>query len=1166
MDTSRNRTCSDGNADDTDSVGLGCALEVFKEYDEIISLISQLKTVHNDQSQSEKVIERFIYILNQYQEQPHLLDRYLDDFLSELLKIARSPDNEKSLQYLAFKFLYIITKVRGYKVVLRHLPHEVSDVEPVLSLLNEQDPHDAATWEARYMLLLWMSIIVMIPFHMNRLDDTSESGSEKKPIMQRIINVIRMYLSVSDKARDAAAFLAAHFITRPDVKDVYLKEYLDWCIKMLVSSDNEISLKAGILSSLALLFKHGKRDDMKSYGAPILRKILECGFKDSSSSVVRKMALKLIQRIGLSFLRMKIASWRYSRGKRSLADNLAYGDVGRQMSTEKESSDDEDYDIPDETEDIIEQLLVGLRDKDTIIRWSAAKGIGRVTGILPKELADDVVTSVLELFSLRESDSAWHGGCLALAELGRRGLIIPQHLDRVVGVVLKALIYDEQRGNFSVGAHIRDAACYVCWSFARAYDPTVLQPYVNSIAGALLVTTVFDREITCRRAASAAFQENVGRQGTFPHGIEILTETDYYAVGSRHNSFLNLSVHIAQFSEYTLPLINHLLEHKVNHWDSAVRELTSKALHNLTTLAPEFMAKTAIPELLTKAVGIDLNARHGSIFSIGEIVHALSNQKNNKEKIEDILGAENIENIRSLIFVLDQRGLFRGLGGILMRNAVCLLIEKSSMAALPFHKDEKLIEKWQEMLDSCLQHADASVRSSAVSALPHFLNQYYPSDSPQCSALLKRYLEHLSSNHMETRCGFALAVGAFPKFMLNGSVAHTIQSLSKCAELTEEFSSWAEVRRDAIKALSQIAVTVGIISAGNENDSICQSNLDALFNSFLAGTNDYTLDSRGEIGAIVREAAMVAIQETIQLVMKTEPQMLSENLVSDIFSVILQQCTEKIDRTRSVAGGVFESLLMSNPRVPHIPYHNELIEIFSSEICDEINWASPGDTFHLFVKILTFPCYRRSLLLGFVVSVGGLTESLVKYSSSALVSYFLANQSNTELMKAIADDLLSILKENCQNDRIVIPFFKMMNYLLLSDIVFLSGGEQTDFYNELVNLTWSCSYKSRDPQKIIAAVDLFCNLLQVSKQCQTQSLNRLVIFLCHRFPRIRKVTANKLYEAFITYDVLEDEEVMDEITNLLCETDWNESLDLLRPIRNNLCEKLGLEPPKLKTK
>lgn len=51
-------------------------------------------------------------------------------------------------------------------------------------------------------------------------------------------------------------------------------------------------------------------------------------------------------------------------------------------------------------------------------RWSAAKGIGRVTGRLPQEFGDEVVGAILELFSTRESDKAWHGGCLALAELG----------------------------------------------------------------------------------------------------------------------------------------------------------------------------------------------------------------------------------------------------------------------------------------------------------------------------------------------------------------------------------------------------------------------------------------------------------------------------------------------------------------------------------------------------------------------------------------------------------------------------------------------------------------------------------------------------------------------------------------------------------------------------
>lgn len=80
--------------------------------------------------------------------------------------------------------------------------------------------------------------------------------------------------------------------------------------------------------------------------------------------------------------------------------------------------------------------------------------IGRVTGRLPKELADDVVGSVLDCFrygsmsvwvfvcvfvhgfffllccfsSFHETDNAWHGGCLALAELGRRGLLLPSRL------------------------------------------------------------------------------------------------------------------------------------------------------------------------------------------------------------------------------------------------------------------------------------------------------------------------------------------------------------------------------------------------------------------------------------------------------------------------------------------------------------------------------------------------------------------------------------------------------------------------------------------------------------------------------------------------------------------------------------------------------------------
>ncbi|EFX61629.1 hypothetical protein DAPPUDRAFT_121279, partial [Daphnia pulex] len=149
--------------------------------------------------------------------------------------------------------------------------------------------------------------------------------------------------------------------------------------------------------------------------------------------------------------------------------------------------------------------------------YSAAKGIGRLTSRLSKNFADQVIESIMELFSLWESDMTWHGGCLALVELARHGLLLPQRLSSVLPFMEQAMLYDELGGNFSVGSAVRDAACYLCWALSRSYDPSLLQPFVHQLAKALVITNVFDRE------------EHVGRQGTFPHGIDILTTCDTFA-------------------------------------------------------------------------------------------------------------------------------------------------------------------------------------------------------------------------------------------------------------------------------------------------------------------------------------------------------------------------------------------------------------------------------------------------------------------------------------------------------------------------------------------------------------------------------------------------------------------------------------------------------------
>jgi len=68
-----------------------------------------------------------------------------------------------------------------------------------------------------------------------------------------------------------------------------------------------------------------------------------------------------------------------------------------------------------------------------------------------------------------------------------------------------------RRASHSIGANVRDAASYLLWSLSRACPPEALAPYAEKMATGLVCVACFDREVGVRRAASAAFQEGVGR-------------------------------------------------------------------------------------------------------------------------------------------------------------------------------------------------------------------------------------------------------------------------------------------------------------------------------------------------------------------------------------------------------------------------------------------------------------------------------------------------------------------------------------------------------------------------------------------------------------------------------------------------------------------------------
>ena len=72
--------------------------------------------------------------------------------------------------------------------------------------------------------------------------------------------------------------------------------------------------------------------------------------------------------------------------------------------TEEELDGDIDF---EKLEQIIDNLLAALKESDTVIWYVAAQGIGKITGRLTLDFADQIVEQILELFNDSDLDNAW---------------------------------------------------------------------------------------------------------------------------------------------------------------------------------------------------------------------------------------------------------------------------------------------------------------------------------------------------------------------------------------------------------------------------------------------------------------------------------------------------------------------------------------------------------------------------------------------------------------------------------------------------------------------------------------------------------------------------------------------------------------------------------------
>ncbi|KAJ3341590.1 hypothetical protein HDU93_004492 [Gonapodya sp. JEL0774] len=1268
----------------------------------------EVRVIHAEEA---KKYTRLSQILDNYQEQSHLLDPFLDQIVrpcilalrqitKQVTKAADTGDVASAQVILnsprihaMYKFLYHVCKVRGYKTTLKFFTHEVGDLEPTLRLilLLPLPRTNHTIWETRYILLLHLSLACMVPFDLARLDSgnwalipgpgapSNEAGSAtQQNLVDRMVQVGKLYLSSTGKEGEGAAVMLARLLIRKDTVTSHLSTFLEWAMDQ-VKETSDVFLLKHLLQTLSLIYKLGQRDVL----LPTLPAVTTCLGKLTSqisgsdpamrwdprarsNSLMRKLVVKLSGRVGTCYLKPRSMTWIYRRGQRSLLENLhsspivvdSLGPVATNRASfgrpalhlestdsgtpeapnlDIAAEDDEDFNPPDALEDILDILLFSLRDRDTIVRWSSAKALGRVASRLPSDLAQDVVSAVLDLFredvseshgnfsgSVAEldlsacSDHSWHGACLALAELARRGLLLPSRVPDSVPWVLRALGFDQRRGAHSVGAHVRDAACYVLWSFARVYPADVVRNFTEEIAVKLAVTSALDREVNVRRAASAAFQEGVGRLGTFPRGLEILTKADYFAVGNRQGAFLVVGIDLASFPEYREPLVSHLTRKSAAHWDSSVRELAATCLGRIIGLNTDNVVPRILETLLPATMDPDVATHHGALLATAEVCLAWASARAKRSLHEDKHSSSEFTEEELRTVVIPVAGILSSLpstflnsfGSEFGRSACCRLIECLAEAQWPISIEScppLHLETWWNIVTTSLERKEEAVQERAVAAVRSLSRQY---DCP--TKLVDNFITSIQPTAEKVaRRGYVLALGALPAVALvRTGTGRILHALSESARIrTDKRSNDAEAKRNSVVALVQIVETLNEVKEGGQIHF--SEAITGVIQTLLDCLADFSTDQRGDVGSWIREASMRGLRSVLRIAWRKEQEdgaapgtFLPKGAFQDLVARVLSQSVERIDRVRQTAGECFVDLLWSGVGLggkdgSAVIIGRDLLE----EACPKhsnIAWSSPSEVFYRIVPLIVIPAYRIELLTGLLVSAGGLTESLVRHSNACLLDFvsalpvqqnepvrsssdsaFASHPSLSHYPFSLLDFFIAVREifiRNKGRDRVVVPLFEVMDTILETGVV--SSMSDIRILLDLVELTKAELTKTKDVKKITAGVK-FCAILTDGlsrREVQVSALEGILTHLFHPFPRVRRSTAEQLYVSLTSMEEESDaeqqygEQLMcdgdGEVPNstvftdkngleeLLLESDWDQNIT--DELKISLREKLDL--------
>lgn len=447
----------------------------------------------------------------------------------------------------------------------------------------------------------------------------------------------------------------------------------------------------------------------------------------------------------------------------------------------------------------------------------------------------------------------------------------------------------------------------------------------------------------------------------------------------------------------------------------------------------------------------EIPTRHGKLLALGEIVYGLS-QSEQWDWLLYPKQATQLLNVLSTIPASD----FLVFGSELTRFAACRYIQNlCASGILTLENYQANVGSFTKVIDSTLVRPEAALLEAASTALSELVNSL-----PQSAIDLSVYVKGVHpSNGMHQRSGFALTLGRLPSKALEPIIAESIAALSEAAKL-QSTAAWnfAECRRDATLAL--ISMVPKLVEIG-----VHQTLMSEVVKAFLNGLDDYASEARGDVGSWIRDASVLGLKSVLDVHASNPLACLDTPAIENIIASLLLTSLEKIDRVRETGGNVLCAILESPLE---FSFKSELMYLLK----EIITWIDPKQVYPLVAKALGVTKVQKHLVLGFALAIGGLTESLVKASSSS-VTEFLRN-ATAQTQMDIVGALVQNFKENSGVDRVIVPLLELFDLLVSSGFV---GNESAAVLYVFLPLVKTQLFKTKNTKKLLLGLKVYAKNL-----------------------------------------------------------------------------------------